>query len=469
MSAHRRRGRAFHAHLDRLDDRCLLSSFTPAQIDQAYGVNSFHFVSSNGQSIAANGAGETIAIVDAYHDPYLASDLQTFDKQFNLPNPQLSQWSYTTQSNDNWAQEETLDVEWAHAIAPDAKIDVVEAASSNMSDLFNAVNFARNQPGVVAVSMSFGGPEFAGETADDSLFTTPAGHTGITFIASSGDKGAAPGVEYPAASPNVLGVGGTSLYVNAAGNYLGETGWNNSLGAGGGGYSRYEAEPSYQTGVQRAGVRTVPDVSLDADPNTGVDIYTTLPSTGRGSWQVIGGTSAAAPMWAGIIALADQGRAVAGKTSLIGNSQTLPALYSTTTRGDFHDITIGNNGYPAGPGYDLDTGLGTPMVFNVVRDLLAVANATTSTTSYSPPNLTAPGTGTPGASHVDLALTARADNAPGAASATSASVHQPAHRIFEKATPTVPVHRIQQRIRIDELARTLAFDAQAERQAVMEG
>ncbi len=369
MTAHSRR--AFRPFLNRLDDRCLLSGFAPAQMCQAYGINSFHFVGSQGQWITANGSGQTIAIVDAYHDPNLFHDVQTFDRTYKLPDPQITQYWYGTSTNDGWAKEECLDVEWAHAIAPGAKIIEVEAASQSTADLIQAIDFARNQPGVVAVSMSFGlnnAFEFSTETQYDSHFTTPSGHTGITFLASTGDSGARYGAQYQAVSPNVLAVGGTTLYVDQYGNYLGETGWSGS----GGGYSAYEREPSYQYRVQNTGHRTVPDVSMDADPNTGCWIYWTAPSTGRGSLTVVGGTSASTPMWAGLIAIADQGRAVVGKGSLDGPTQTLPAIYSAQMDGDFHDITSGYNGYYAGRGYDLVTGRGTPIAFNVVRDLMQV-------------------------------------------------------------------------------------------------
>ncbi|MBV8318073.1 MAG: S53 family peptidase [Planctomycetaceae bacterium] len=368
MTAHSRR--AFRPILSRLDDRCLLSGLTPAQMCQAYGINSFHFV-SQGKSIPANGSGETIAIVDAYHDPNLFRDVQTFDRNFNLPDPQISQYWYGTSSDDGWATEECLDVEWAHAIAPGAKIVVVEARSASGADLTQAVDFARHQPGVVAVSMSFGSPEVQGDSQFDSLFTTPSGHTGITFLASTGDDGAWPGAQYEATSPNVLAVGGTTLSVDSRGDYLGETGWSGS----GGGISRYEAEPWYQYRVQTTGHRTIPDVSMDADPNTGCYIYCTAPSTGRGGWGVEGGTSAATPMWAGLIAIADQGRAVIGKGSLDGPTQTLPAIYSAQMDGDFHEITSGFNGYYAGPGYNLVTGRGSPIAFNVVRDLMQVSGS----------------------------------------------------------------------------------------------
>lgn len=372
MTAHSRR--AFRPILNRLDDRCLLSGLTPAQMCHAYGVDSFHFV-SHGQSIKADGSGQTIAIVDAYHDPYIIQDLKTFDCKFGLSDPQMTVYGVNgTSSDDGWAEEECLDVEWAHAIAPGAKIIVVEAASQSTPDLIHAVGFARNQPDVVAVSMSFrinNQFEFSAETQLDGYFTTPSGHKGITFLASTGDSGARDGAQYPAASPNVLAVGGTTLSVDQDGNYLGETGWSE----GGGGPSAYEPEPSYQYYVQNSGYRTTPDVAMDADPDTGCMVSYTVPSTGQWSCLPVGGTSASTPMWAGLIAIADQGRAVIGKGSLDGPTQTLPAIYSSQMDGDFHDIISGYNGYDAGPGYDLVTGRGSPIAFNVVRDLMQVGDS----------------------------------------------------------------------------------------------
>jgi subtilase family serine protease len=353
--------------MERLDDLVLLSTLTPAQVSHAYGADSFSFV-QNGQSIKADGTGQTIAIVDAYHDANLYGDLQAFDRNFGLPDPAFSQYSYTTQSDDGWAVESALDVEWAHAMAPGADIMIVEARSSSFADLMTAVNFARQQPGVVAVSMSFGGGEFSGQTNYDSTFTTPAGHGGVTFLAATGDNGAAAGASYPSSSPNVVAVGGTSLRVDSAGNYLGESAWS----GGGGGYSRVEREPAYQRSVQATGVRTVPDVAMDADPNTGLYVYATTPSTGQAGWYSVGGTSASTPMFAGLIAVADQGRAIQGKTSLDGATQTLPAIYSSTFTADFRDVTTGSNGYAAKAGYDLATGRGTPMAFGLVRDLMGL-------------------------------------------------------------------------------------------------
>src|SRR5262249_22919227 len=154
--------------------------------------------------------------------------------------------------------------------------------------------------------------------------TTPAGHVGgyglpggVTFVASTGDNGAPAG--YPSYSPNVVGVGGTSLYLDGAGNWIDEQGWSGS----GGGISQVEAEPAYQYSVQGTGMRTAPDVSYDADPNTGFYVYTTV---GGNGWSVIGGTSAGAPQWSALVALADQWRAQAyGVGSLDGPNETLPA------------------------------------------------------------------------------------------------------------------------------------------------
>src|SRR5207237_345698 len=155
--------------------------------------------------VAGDGAGTTIAIVDAYDDPKIANDLHQFDVAWGLPDPvftKVNQTGGTTYpaANGGWASEIALDVEWAHAIAPKANILLVEASSNSYANLFAAVQYAAKQPGVVAVSMSFGGGEFSGETSYDSVFLTPSGHNGVTFIASSGDSGAP--VSYPAGSPN---------------------------------------------------------------------------------------------------------------------------------------------------------------------------------------------------------------------------------------------------------------------------
>ena len=211
----------------------------------------------------------------------------------------------------------------------------------------------------------------------------------ITFLAATGDTGTPSG--YPAFSPNVVAVGGTSLTIQTNGTYVSETPWNNSTGADGGGTSIYEPLPSYQddvNGVNQASTsfRNVPDISMDADPDTGVYVRDTF---GGGGWWQVGGTSLATPLMAGVVAVANQGRAVNGLPTLNGATQTLPALYSlygnsTTYANDFHDVTTGSNGtYPAGTGYDLATGIGTPIANTLVP---ALAN----TTIGEPPSISAP-------------------------------------------------------------------------------
>ena len=211
------------------------------------------------------------------------------------------------------------------------------------------------------------------EATYDSVFTAP----GVTFVASTGDYGAAD-PEYPAFSPNVVAVGGTSLTLNADNSYNSETGWgyySSSVGAfigSGGGISLYEPEPAYQQGVQSTDYRTTPDVSLVADPATGAwiaDSYNLDPSN---PFEIVGGTSLSAPAWAGLVVLVNQGRVAAGDSSLNSASptDTQQALYMLP-QSDYNMIASGNNGYSAGAGYNLVTGLGTPVANLLVPDLIA--------------------------------------------------------------------------------------------------
>lgn len=370
-----------------LGSRRLLSVFTPAQMRHAYGFDQIQF-----GTVKGDGTGQTIAIVDAYDAPKINSDLQKFNSTFGLSNYDGKGAYVLTVATPQgkpaydagWSQEITLDVEWAHAIAPGAHILLVEARSNSYADLMGAVDWARRQPGVSTVSMSWGGGEFSGETYYDSYFTTPAGHQGVSFFASSGDTGAQ--AIYPSVSPNVVSVGGTSLYLSGtAGTYSSERGWSGS----GGGISGYESKPSYQTYIATPSStkRTSPDVALDADPNTGVYVYWTSATASAGNWYSFGGTSASAPQWAALTAIADQGRAIYGRSSLDGRTQMLPALYNLPSS-DFHDVTAGTTSsggktFYAGAGYDLVTGRGSPIANFVVRDLVnstlvvSAANAAT--------------------------------------------------------------------------------------------
>jgi subtilase family serine protease len=366
--ARRRDARGRDAQIEELESRILMSTYSPLQIRQAYGFNNIYYT-VNGQSVRASGQGQTIAIVDAYDDPTIAADLQSFDADFGFgskdPNGNFVLTKATPegmpQVDAGWAMEISLDVEYAHAIAPKADILLVEAKSSSFNDLIDAVNWASEQPGVDVVSMSWG------------IVTTPGGHIGdaglaggVTYVTSSGDSGA--GTSYPANSPNVLAVGGTSLSVDQYGNYIGESAWSGS----GGGYSRIERTDS-------------PDVAYDANPNTGYYIWDTTSLNGSYGWVAIGGTSAGAPQWAALIADVDQGRSYLGLGSLDGATQTIPAIYAAPSA-DFHDITTGSNGYAAAPGYDLATGLGTPIANLLVPTLIqtGVTSSARLTTTSAP-------------------------------------------------------------------------------------
>ena len=364
--------------------------YSPAQIRHAYGFD----------KVAADGSNQTIAIVDAYNDPNIAADLHTFDQKFGLSDPaslkvvnQTGGSANTVKTDAGWATEIALDVEWAHAIAPNANILLVETNSSTLSSLMAGVDYARHAAGVSTVSMSWGGGEFSTEAQYDGLFTTPAGHGGVTFVAASGDSGSWYGPSWPASSPNVLSVGGTSLLTSdAAGTYSAEYGWSGS----GGGISYYQPEPTYQAGAQSTGGRTTPDVAYNANPNTGFAVYDSLAYGGISGWQIVGGTSAGAPQWAALVALADQVRAAAGQGSLDGASATLPALYNLYSKpgtagyasylANFHDETIGASSWflSSHAGYDGVTGLGSPKAAQVIAALAAVATPASAATNVLP-------------------------------------------------------------------------------------
>jgi subtilase family serine protease len=367
--------------------------YGPSQISQAYGFNQITF---NNGTIKGDGTGQTIAIIDAYDQPNIAGDLATFDATYGLPAPpsftKVNENGGTTYpaADQGWGLEISLDVEWAHAMAPGANILLVEASSNSFADLMTAVDYARNQPGVAVVSMSWGGGEWSGEAGYDGYFTTPAGHSGVTFVAATGDSGSSGAPEYPSVSPNVLAVGGTQLNTDGYGNYQSETGWSGS----GGGISSVESQPGYQQGVvtQSGTRRTVPDVAYNASSNSYFAVYDTSSYSG---WVGVYGTSAGAPQWAALIAIADQGRALAGLGALDGPSQTLPDLYSLP-QSDFHDITTGSNGaYSAGNGYDLVTGRGSPQANLIVQGLVGTNSTGQGPTIVTPASATPnPVTGT---------------------------------------------------------------------------
>lgn len=343
--------------------------YSPAQIRHAYGLDKLSY----------DGSGMTIAIVDAYNAPTILSDANVFSKQFGLPQfnvtggPSLKivnslGGSTLPANNASWAVETSLDVEWAHAIAPKANILLVEANNSSSTAINNAIYWASLQSHIV--SMSFGSSEYSTEKSSDWIFNK----ANTVFTASSGDNGT--GVIYPAASPYVLAVGGTSLKLDSSGNRIGaETAWSGS----GGGISAYESKPTYQSAFNTSTKRGVPDVSWIADPNTGFAVYDSTAYQGRSGWQVVGGTSAGAPQWAGLVALTDQGRLAAGKSYLSTNSLTSSLLYtaagSSTYSSNYYDITSGSNGTTSvaktTTGYDYVTGLGSPQGGNLVPFLIS--------------------------------------------------------------------------------------------------
>jgi autotransporter-associated beta strand protein len=368
----------------------LTAPFTPAQVRGAYGISSL----PSGDT----GAGQTIAIVDAFDDNHIASEAAEFNSKYNIQQfggsgPTLtvdnlgaasgSAWS--VQNEDAaWGYEICLDVEWAHAIAPEANIVLVEAKDMADADLAAAAATAATLHNVSVVSMSWGDTEanwlyYTGksETNDDGDFTQP----GVTFLAATGDDGGFdiygnPEGLYPAFSPNVVAVGGTSLAITNSNTYGGESYWDDDAGAGGYGTSTVESEPKYQDSAQSSDTREIPDVSFDADPDTGVHVY-----TNKQGWMGIGGTSLATPCWAGLIAIANQMRAANGLAPLSGATQTLPALYAIPST-DFNKVGESP--------YDPYNGLGTPVANLLVPALGNPALPTVATAaSASPATVTA--------------------------------------------------------------------------------
>jgi len=319
------------------------SGLSPAQIKAVY-------------NLPSNGGNGTVAIVDSYDDPAILNDSNIFSNQFGLPilngtNFEIHMMNSTIGTDSGWAEETSLDVEWVHAIAPEAKILLVEATNKSITNLLAAVDYARSRSDVVAVSMSWGWSELA---IDPIFYDSHFSNNSISFFAASGDNCS---LLYPASSPNVVGVGGTTLNFNGS-SFLSETVWYEGLVGGyprgtGGGVSLFESEPSYQVsyGVQGTnGYRGVPDVSFDA--GSGVSVYDSIPGPYGQYWLDLGGTSFGAPSWAAIYS--------DGLTA--SNSRLYSIASSVNYTSDFRDIINGTNGnYNASTGYDFVTGLGSPL------------------------------------------------------------------------------------------------------------
>jgi kumamolisin len=331
------------------------SGETPASIRSVY-------------NLPSTGGSGTIAIVDAFDYSTAANDLNVFSSQFGLPSmPDCSSNGNVTpcfrkvfasgtqpKANCGWGQEAALDIEWAHAMAPNARIVLIEANSNSFADLFAAVDVATAQVttdgGKGEVSMSWSGGEFSTESTNDGHFQ----NSNVVYFASSGDTGGVNG--YPSVSPYVASAGGTTINRNNSGQLTSETAWSGS----GGGPSKYESKPSYQNGVAGTDAthRSAPDFSFDANPNTGVSVYDSTRCQGASGWLVFGGTSVSSPSLAGIVNLA--GHFAASTTS------ELTTIYANRSNSaDFRDITSGSAGsFTAEAGYDLVTGVGSNQGLN---------------------------------------------------------------------------------------------------------
>lgn len=327
-----------------------------APLPQGYGPFQFRGA-YNLSGVASSSA--TIAVVDAYGDNNILSDLNTYSTMFGIPkmnscsvvsgtiaNPCFQKVDQNggvnyPGNNSGWALETALDVEVAHAICQNCNILLVQARSNQYSDLMAGVDRARIM-GAKVISNSYGSNEFSSENVFDSHFNYP----GVSIVFSSGDNGY--GTSYPAASPYVVSVGGTTLNIDTNNKYVSESVWSGT----GSGCSLYEGKPVWQTDSLCLN-RTIADVSADADPNTGAAVYDSVRYSGRSGWFKVGGTSLATPIIAASYALA-------GK---YGNA--LP--YNNYSANNFHDVSSGNNGNCGGmylctalPGFDGPTGLGTP-------------------------------------------------------------------------------------------------------------
>jgi subtilase family serine protease len=392
--------------------------YSPAQIQTAYAAAPL-------LKAGDNGAGQTVVIVDDSQDPSLGPDLHVFDQAFGLPDPQLSISSVGCSLEPSWScqpgapgvanpgisLEITIDVEWAHALAPGATIHLLEVNDDSATTAEQILEYYQAAAGYAitnrlgqVVSLSVGFAEACSTAAfiafEHAIFLQ-AQKSNITVVAAAGDEGTAqftcdatsffptPAVATPASDPLVLAVGGTHLKASANGTYQGESAWTqvsvaNNNGAGGGGFSQLYPKPGYQLGVTGA-MRGIPDVSINGDNNSGYIVECSYCNGGVRVFFSLGGTSISAPAWAGLVALADQ---LAHHPLGFIN----PALYQIARgplyQAAFHDVTTGNNsysfinaagqpvtvpGYNATAGWDAATGLGTPDAQVLLPLLVATA------------------------------------------------------------------------------------------------
>ncbi len=373
---------------------------------------------------AAAGTGEQVAIVDAYGSPTVALDLATFDAAFGLPPADLHVYHPDGQPTYNprqvagetgWAEETSLDVQTVHDLAPGARINLVVASSPDGNAINVAEDYAVTHHLGTVLSMSFGAPEAAIAGGGNNLQLQQADAIfhqavtqGMSLFASSGDRGATNGLAaanalFPASDPEVTAAGGTDLFVRADtshnttstnGSYAGETAWNDSdpatcpfgctlgvFGATGGAPSAVFPAPAYQTAVSGQAMRTTSDVAFNASVYTSTLVYLGFLGGSSNGFYFFGGTSESAPSWAAITA--DLAQGARHGFGLLNTTLYALAANSTSYHADFHDVTVGNNrdpypsapGFPARSGYDLPTGLGTPIVSGLLASLAPHATA----------------------------------------------------------------------------------------------
>jgi subtilase family serine protease len=383
-----------------------VSTYSPAQIRAAYGLPPLPVTGASltASQAAQLGAGQTIYLIDANSDPNIVAELAAFNQKFGLPTcttqtvsagtslplPAASTsgctfsvvnatssgaiTSTTAPYDSGWATEIALDVQWSHATAPLARIILINTPDASTGSFTGAVSLA-NAMGAGSVSMSFGAPEGSWTASADSVFTG----SGMTYLASAGDDG--PSVQWPAVSPNVVAVGGTTLTYSGSGNRS-ESVWSDT----GGGISQYTATPSYQNnkvpGITTLAHRSVSDVAFNANPNSGQYVAILPSGSSTVQWMSAGGTSIGSPQWAGIFAVANAMRALSSQSTLGDPHAVLYqqiAAVSGNYASDFLDVTQGSNGScstcSAKVGYDQVTGLGTP---NASSLLTALSGATVS-------------------------------------------------------------------------------------------
>jgi subtilase family serine protease len=388
--------------LECLDKTELPLCYTPQQIRQAYGVQPL-------LDAGITGKGQTIALIEAFDDPTVKTDLQRFDKIFGLPDTQLKTiapfgvppFDFKDPEQTGFASETALDTQWAHAMAPDATIVIIQAKDAAISEIFKAVQFAVEQNIGDVISISLGISEqctLTEEIKQAHASFQQARDQKQTILASAGDSGSADadcdanrnlvtltqGVSLPASDPLVTSVGGTTLLAGKTGVYQSETTWNEAdqgHGATGGGFSNIFAKPDFQQNIPGTR-RGVADISFDADPLTGVPAVLGSSEPGQTLLAAFGGTSLGAPAIAGMTALFNQ--AAGQRLGFLNNALYRISEDAGAYAEAFHDIQSGNNpfvfkddndrlvfvdGFNAAPGWDPPTGVGTPNASGLAKHL----------------------------------------------------------------------------------------------------